>query len=138
MMPDGYPGDMTQEEIEGQLLRDFQAQVTPGTPAPVIISQETAELLLRLLGDAMPETGGVPVVTSLSPTQTNTGSQNISVRGTGFTPQSRIVFDGNEMGNTTFRDAGWLQSMISAPVGTYDVLVRDAAGDSNSMQFMFK
>ena len=137
-MPDGYPGDMTQEEIEGQLLRDFQAQVTPGTPAPVVIPQETAALLLRLLGDAMPEPGGVPVVTTLSPTQTNTGSQNISVRGTGFTPQSKIVFDGDEMSNTVFKDAGWLQSVVSAPVGSYDVLVRDTAGDSNALQFTFK
>ena len=139
-MPDGYPGDVSQQEVEEQLLLDFMAQVIPGTPAPVIVPQATAELLLRLIGNAAPGTGGgsAPLFTSISPTSSSTASQNISARGSGFTPLSKIVFDGNAMGNTVFKDAGWLQSMVSAPPGVYDVLVRDPAGDSNVRQFTFK
>jgi IPT/TIG domain len=137
MIDDGFPGDATQQQIDDQLLSDFRDQVTPGTPAPVTIPQRTAELLLSLVEDSY-ATGTAPVVTSLSPAYTNTGSQNLSVRGNGFTSGSKIVFDGTEMSNTVFKDAGWLQSMVSAPPGTYDVLVHDAAGDSNAMQFQFR
>lgn len=85
-----------------------------------------------------PEPGVPPVVTSISPTTTNTGSQKISVRGTGFTPASKIVFNGAEQ-VTTVQTLEWLQATITKPgVGFYDVWVRDAGGDSNKMQFQFK
>jgi hypothetical protein len=51
-MPDGYPGEMTQEEIEERLLYEFVQATTVGTPAPVTIPQETAELLAKIVLDA--------------------------------------------------------------------------------------
>jgi hypothetical protein len=88
---------------------------------------------------AAPEVpGGPPTVSSISPNVTNTGSQKISVRGTNYTPQSVIVFDGIEQA-TTFQDDTWLQATVASPGdGTYDVWVRDAGIDSNALQFQFK
>lgn len=87
--------------------------------------------------DTPPVADPPPVVTSISPTTTNTGSQKISVRGTGFTPLSVIVFGGIEQ-TTTFQDPTWMQATVAAPVGIYDVVARDVGGDSNAMQFEFK
>lgn len=131
-MADGYPGDMTQEDIEEQLFQDFLAQVLPGTPAPITMPQATAELLLRLIG-----TPGAPVVVSLSPTSSTTASQNLSVRGSGFTDTSKVVFDGTEVA-TTFKSAVALQATVAGSAGTYEVFVRDVSGDSNTMRFEFK
>lgn len=88
---------------------------------------------------APPAPVGAPVITSISPTTViSTGSQTISVRGNNFTAQSKIIFGGNEQ-QTTVRDLTWLQATVISPgIGIYEVLVRDAAGDSNVMQFEFK
>ena len=91
--------------------------------------------------DAPPD-GGTnpppPTVTSISPTTSQSANQQISVRGTDFTADTKIVFAGTEQ-TTTFRDATWLQAMVANPgVGFYDVLARGTGGDSNAMQFQFK
>jgi hypothetical protein len=80
-----------------------------------------------------------PVLSSISPTSTNTGSQKISARGSNFSAESMIVFGGAEQ-VTTFNDATWLQATVTSPgVGVYDVLVRDnIGGDSSSLPFEFK
>jgi len=79
-----------------------------------------------------------PVLTSISPTVTNTGSQKISARGSNFTLTSVMVFNG-VVQITTFQDSKWLEAIVVSPgVGFYDVLVRDTGGDSISFQFEFK
>ncbi len=46
----GFPGDMTQEEIEEKLFLEFRAAASGNGPVPV--SPETAAVLVKLMDDA--------------------------------------------------------------------------------------
>lgn len=119
------------------------AHIQLGTKLIFDISADGTARNIKLQGSEPPITEPPPIIeppilTSISPPVTNTGSQNISARGSNFTSTSVIVFAGVEQ-NTVFRDSTWLQAMVVSPgVGIYDVLVRDTGGDSASFQFEFK
>ena len=83
-----------------------------------------------------------PVVTSLTPTSVVLGapSFNISVKGTGFTPTSKIIFNGFEE-PTTFVSAtevstGVDMSVWGAPA-VVPIMVDNDGVTSNSMNFTF-
>jgi hypothetical protein len=61
----------------------------------------------------------------------------LKVYGTNFTSTSK-VWVGGAQNATTFRSDTQIDSSINGGVeGTVDVFVRDAAGDSNVVQFTF-
>ncbi|MEM4461034.1 MAG: hypothetical protein QXY70_02765 [Nanopusillaceae archaeon] len=85
-----------------------------------------------------------PFISSISPTSTSVGSNNVnlSIEGFGFYPTSTVYFNGNPLSKTynspTSISAIIPSSYLTSP-GTYNILVRNPSpggGDSNSVQFV--
>jgi hypothetical protein len=88
-------------------------------------------------GDSGPHPA-VPVIGSISPTTGPLPAVNLRVTGQNFTLDSVVVFDGVAR-PTTFTSPTDVQSMFNytGVAGTYQVLVRDVAGSSNTQSFTF-
>ena len=128
-------------------------QVNAQVPLPagedLLLSESGAHLEAPLQAHPDPRNPDVwvpppmPVITSLDPNTAECGSPDditMSVVGTGFTPNSVIVFNGHDEPTTyegpTTISTGVKPSLFVVPA-TCPVHVRDAAGNSAPMDFTF-
>ncbi|MFH0298366.1 IPT/TIG domain-containing protein [Bradyrhizobium sp. 31Argb] len=86
-----------------------------------------------------PPERGVPVIETMSPTTGPLPDVTLQIDGYTFRPDAVIVFDGAPQTTTLVASTRLTTSIVgfAGAAGSYGVLVRDAAGDSNVVQFTF-
>jgi hypothetical protein len=101
------------------------------------IAQEL-DRIFSVVVDLPIATGSVlPVISSLNPaTAVRSTNMTLVVTGQNFTTHAIIQFAGSNRSTTFVDDAQLTATFNSGNAGTRDVLVRDAAGDSNIVQFI--
>jgi hypothetical protein len=89
-------------------------------------------------GGPPPAEGAVPVIDSMSPTTGPLPAVSLRIAGQNFTAASVVVFDGEPQA-TSFNAPAEVVAVFTydGVPGTYPVLVRDVAGDSNAVSFTF-
>lgn len=78
------------------------------------------------------EPSGPPVVTSLEPSEVNSGSQ-LTIRGTNLVCSSQVFIGGRLAGYTSSSDRSTVIAPSDLPVGRYDLTVTTPAGVSSTL-----
>jgi IPT/TIG domain len=142
--------DEIREEMNSIGLDGDNAELTPGPQGGFILTGEDAEALANHkgmvttdLGDlGISAEGEAPTLTSISPDIAVLGDPDVTMvcTGTGFTEDSTIMFAGNPE-PIVFTSETEISTVVKPSLDwgatAVDVMVRNSAGESETLQFTF-